>query len=118
MGARLKGSHDDASAVPQLLELKVDFDRAAHRVAGRARAGLEHDRVDRGEAQPRADDLSRRHRRSHRRAVSACEAPPPRPFCKPLGPPAPLVTIPLEVVQGPTQLVVAGPDFAEELLNG
>jgi hypothetical protein len=50
--------------------------------------------------------------------ISACEAPPPRPFCKPLGPPAPLVAIPLEVVQGPTQLVVAGPDFAEELLNG
>ena len=53
-----------------------------------------------------------------RRLISACEAPPPRPFCKPLGPPAPLVAIPLEVVQGPTQLVVAGPNFAEELLNG
>ena len=53
-----------------------------------------------------------------RSLISACEAPPPRPFCKPLGPPAPLVAIPLEVVQGPTQLVVAGPDFAEELLNG
>ena len=50
--------------------------------------------------------------------ISACEAPPPRPFCKALGPPAPLVAIPLEVVQGPTQLVVAGPDFAEEPLNG
>ena len=53
-----------------------------------------------------------------RRLISACEAPPPRLFCKPLGPPAPLVAIPLEVVQGPTQLVVAGPDFAEEPLNG
>jgi hypothetical protein len=50
--------------------------------------------------------------------ISACEPPPPRPFCKPLGPPAPLVAIPLEVVQGPTQLVVAGPDLAKELLNG
>ena len=53
-----------------------------------------------------------------RSLISACETPPPRPFCKPLGPPAPLVAIPLEVVQGPTQLVVAGPDFAEEPLNG
>ena len=48
---------------------------------------------------------------------SAREPPPPRPLCKPLGPLAPLVAIPLEVVQGPTQLVVAGPDHPKELLN-
>jgi hypothetical protein len=46
-----------------------------------------------------------------RRVLSAREAPPPRSFCKPLGPPAPIVAISLEVAQGPTQLVVAGPDF-------
>ena len=48
---------------------------------------------------------------------SSREPPPPRPLCKPLGPPAPLVAIPLEVVQRPTQLVVAGPDLAKELLK-
>jgi hypothetical protein len=51
------------------------------------------------------------------RGLSAREPPPPRPLCKPLGPPAPLVAIPFEVVQGPTQLVVADPDLAKELLN-
>jgi len=45
---------------------------------------------------------------------SSREPPPPRPLCKPLGPPAPLVAIPLEVVQRPTQLVVAGPDLAKD----
>ena len=34
-----------------------------------------------------------------------------------LRPPAPLVALPLEVVQVLTQLVVAGPDLAKELLN-
>ncbi len=51
------------------------------------------------------------------RGLSAREPPPPRPLCKPLGPPAPLVAIPLEVVYGPTQLVVADPDLPKELLN-
>ena len=49
--------------------------------------------------------------------LSAGEPPPPGPLCKPLGPPAPLVAVPLEVVQGLTQLLVAGPDPAKELLN-
>ena len=48
---------------------------------------------------------------------STREPPPPRPLCKPLGLPAPLVAIPLEVVQGPTQLVVADPDLPKELLD-
>jgi hypothetical protein len=48
---------------------------------------------------------------------SARKPPPPWPLCKPLGPPAPLVAISLEVVQGPTQLVVVYPDLIKELLN-
>ncbi len=52
--------------------------------------------------------------------LSTRQPPPPRPLYKPLcplGPPAPLVAIPLEVVQGQTQLVVADPDLAKEILK-
>ena len=56
-------------------------------------------------------------RRVERWGLAPDEPPPPRPLCKLLGPPAPLVAIPLEIVHGPTQLVVADPDLAKELLK-
>ena len=59
-------------------------------------------------------DLSLTRRLAVSRGPSAREPPPPRPLCKP---PAPLVAVPLEIVQGLTQLLVAGPDPAKEFLN-
>jgi hypothetical protein len=54
---------------------------------------------------------------NRRQLISAREPPPPRPLCKPLRPPAPLVAIPLQVVHDPAQLVLGGPDYDKELLN-
>jgi hypothetical protein len=47
--------------------------------------------------------------------ASARKLPPPWPLCKPLGPAAPFVPIPLEVVQGLTELVAVSFQVVEGL---